>query len=118
MAKQLSSHPTKTLEPEIAKLNARHFVVSVAGKTRVGTDLDMEGQPYPLELSTFHDFRERYQNKWVQTDEKPIRLGTYWLNYPDRRQYEKRGAIQCIFVSIQLPQLWPTVPEAGGLPTS
>jgi hypothetical protein len=45
--------------------------------------------PAPLELSTFHDFRERYQNKWVQNGEKLVRLGTYWLNHRDRRQYDR-----------------------------
>jgi len=50
------------IEPRIATLNKRHFVVSIAGKTRVGTDRDVEGNLHPVELSTFHDFRERYQN--------------------------------------------------------
>ena len=88
MAKTPKPSTGKVIEPRIAQLNERHFVVSVAGKTRVGTDRDAEGNPHPLELSTFHDFRERYCNQWIQTSEKLVRLGTFWLNHCDRRQYD------------------------------
>lgn len=87
------------VEPEIAELNKRHFVVSMGGKTRVGTDLDEGGNPISLELSTFQDFRNRYSNRTVSVPKsfdaggEPqndfIPLGTYWLKHPERRQYDR-----------------------------
>jgi hypothetical protein len=80
---------TECIEPRIAKLNERHFVVNVAGRTRVGTDRDLDGNDIPLELSRFQDFRERYSNHMVQAGEKLIGLGTYWLRHPWRRQFDR-----------------------------
>jgi len=79
------------VEPRIAELNKRHFVVSIGGKIRVGTeDEDANGDPYPLELSTFQDFRGRYSNELVFLEfDKPATLGTYWLRSPHRRQYDR-----------------------------
>jgi Family of unknown function (DUF5906) len=73
----------------IAELNERHFVVSVAGRTRVGTDRDQEGNDSPLELSRFQDFRERYSNRRVTVGEKLVPLGTFWLRHTQRRQYDR-----------------------------
>ena len=50
---------------EIQELNWRHFVVSVGGKTRVGTERSSKGRRIQLELCTFQDFRDRYSNRTV-----------------------------------------------------
>ena len=88
-AKQKPSTHGNAIEPRIAELNERHFVVSVAGKTRVGTDRDLDGNEILLELSRFQDFRERYSNHLVEAGEKLVGLGTYWLRHPWRRQYDR-----------------------------
>jgi hypothetical protein len=77
------------VEPTVAELNTRHFVVSIAGKTRVGTDRDQDGNGIALELSKFQDFRERYSNRRVAVDEKLVPLGTFWLRHSQRRQYDR-----------------------------
>jgi hypothetical protein len=81
-------------------MNARHFVTNVLGKTVVGTERDRFGRQLPLQWSSFAHLREKYSNRTVRvpgktTDGKPswkeVPLGTWWLNHPDRRQYDQVG---------------------------
>ncbi len=44
------------VSPELAELNARHFVVSKQGKTRIATTHDIEVKHIDIEFSTFQDF--------------------------------------------------------------
>lgn len=77
---------------EIAKLNARHFLIrNVGGKCLVG-----EMQPNPigsgevLSLQSVDAFKTWYSNQTIAVGNKPRRrpLGAAWLEHPKRRQYE------------------------------
>ena len=77
---------------EIAKLNARHFLIrNVGGKCLVG-----EMQPNPigsgevLSLQSVDAFKTWYSNQTIVVGNKPRRrpLGVAWLEHPQRRQYE------------------------------
>jgi hypothetical protein len=77
---------------EIAKLNARHFLIrNVGGKCLVG-----EMQPNPigsgevLSLQSVDAFKTWYSNQTIVVGNKPRRrpLGVAWLEHPKRRQYE------------------------------
>jgi len=77
---------------EIAKLNARHFLIrNVGGKCLVG-----EMNPNPigsgevLSLQSVDAFKTWYSNQTIVVGNKPRRrpLGVAWLEHPKRRQYE------------------------------
>jgi len=81
--------------PELAELNARHFVVSKEGKTRIATTHDIEGKPIQIEFSTFQDFGGRYNHQKVVVgkdqdgNDQKVPLGRYWLGHALRRQYDR-----------------------------
>ena len=79
----------------IAKLNAAHAVIRDAGKTVViNHEYDPVFQRRLITQSSFSDLRNFYGNQWVETGHTkagtPIRkrLGHWWLDHPDRRQYD------------------------------
>lgn len=88
-------------DQKLAQMNDRHFVVNVLGKTVVGTEKDQHGNKLPLQFSSFQHFRERYSNRIVRemigttkTGKavfKETPQGTWWLNHPGRRQYDRVG---------------------------
>ena len=83
------------VSPELAELNARYFVVSKQGKTRIATTHDIEGKPIQIEFSTFQDFGGRYNYRKVVVgqdqdgNDQKAPLGKYWLVHPWRRQYDR-----------------------------
>jgi len=81
----------------VEDLNSLHFIVRVGGKTRVGTDGDGKGNPLPLELSTFQDFKDWYYGRTIslkRTDPETgaeemlaIPIAKYWLSHSEARRY-------------------------------
>ncbi len=75
----------------LAAMNANYAVVSEGGRTIViGETFDPAMNRQSVERSSFTDIRARYQNRKVRNeDEGWTPLGTWWLNHPDRRQYDR-----------------------------
>jgi hypothetical protein len=66
-------------------LNARHAVIgSIGGKCRIMSWESTGGYEVPV-FQSFDDFRNRYSNRLIG-DKK---LGTAWLSWPGRRQYDQ-----------------------------
>ncbi len=95
----LLSAPPET-EKVIAELNERFFVVeNEGGKCRVAffsrQQLDKDQARNVIVKQSFEDFKKRFMNKYVLVgytqEEKPIYMqqGKYWLESPERRQYEQ-----------------------------
>jgi Bifunctional DNA primase/polymerase, N-terminal/Primase C terminal 2 (PriCT-2)/Family of unknown function (DUF5906) len=79
---------------ELDRMNERHCVVPVGGKARVATfGFDPEFPDYKYEsivrLSPLGDFKA-LQNKYrvAVSGGKTIGRGAWWLEHPDRRQYD------------------------------
>lgn len=66
----------------ITELNERFAVAKVGGKTLV---LDTFSEA--LDALSFRDFENMYNNVSIIAGKFPSRLGRYWLDHPDRRQY-------------------------------
>ena len=95
-----SPKPTIDADDKIAELNKTFFVVGNEGaKCRVAFfEKRYFGRGKHREVlvfQSFEDFRNRFMNQLVITgftdDGKPITrpLGKYWLEHPDRRQYDR-----------------------------
>jgi hypothetical protein len=77
------------------QMNERHCVLPVGGKTRVvtwGDDPKFPGRVTIIRASSLGDFRalmDKYRHAY-QTEQgiNTVRLGTWWVNHPDRRQYD------------------------------
>jgi hypothetical protein len=81
------------LPAEVVELNTKHAVVREGGRTLVLTEtLDPVIGRVVLSRSSFGDLRNFYRNRKVNagTSEKPDwkPLGDFWLNHPQRRQFE------------------------------
>lgn len=79
---------------EIANLNKRHFVSRESGKTRVfNEERDDALKRNVLTRSTFADFSNFNNNTFVTIrmgdETKRVRLGKFWLEHPQRRQYDR-----------------------------
>ncbi len=83
------------VDPDLIENNLLFAVVKINGKPRV---ISREANPiYPgcktIIFWTFHDFRA-YHDKKRKTIEGPdgkskqIGMGTWWINHPDRRQFD------------------------------
>ncbi len=71
-------------DPEIARLNDRHAVVSIRGKTLIATDRADGGVDFGAE----RDLHARYANDRVQvTDKRTEPVSAKWMRDPDRRQF-------------------------------
>src|SRR6516162_4809057 len=81
-------------EPDLEEMNARFAVVNVGGKTRVCQLVESHIYPGCIvpEFSTLNDFRAFHSNrKKTIVNKNGIRevgLGTWWLDQPDRCQYD------------------------------
>ena len=83
-------------DPNLTSMNDRHAVIgNIGGKCRVIEEINDEVlHRSRITLSSFEDIRNRYGHVQVQvgTTDKglPIMqsLGKYWLNSPNRRQYD------------------------------
>lgn len=94
--KQITSAKEYTIDPALHEMNERHAVIgNVGGKCKVIEEVPDEimGRSR-ITYSSFEDIRNRYNNRQVTvgTDKegKPIQipLGKYWLNHPNRAQYD------------------------------
>jgi len=81
-------------ERDLAEMNARFAVVKVAGKTRVAEleeSVIYPGCRVPV-FSTIADFCAFHakRKKWILIGdkEKEVGLGKWWIDHPDRRQYD------------------------------
>jgi hypothetical protein len=77
------------------KMNEKHCVLSIAGKTRVATwgdDAVFPGHTTITMISSFGDFanlHNKYRHSYEQNGEtKVVPLGTWWLGNSGRRQYD------------------------------
>lgn len=81
------------VEPEISALNASYAVVMWGAKTYVMWEhLDGDGTPCRTFMA-FNDFRNKISNRYFVTygangKPKQIPLAKYWLEHPQRRQYD------------------------------
>lgn len=72
------------------ELNAKHAVVVMGGKCRILTHaICPDFETKMVYYSSTSDFKIKYQNRKVLSQEgKEISIAGYWLNHPERRQYE------------------------------
>jgi hypothetical protein len=84
-------------ESDIDRLNKIHAVLPIGDKTRVVTFGEMEefpGRETIVMTQTLGDFQaliNRYRHAFRDPksgEEKKVPLGTYWIQSPDRRQYD------------------------------
>lgn len=77
--------------PELAELNSRHAVISnMGGKCRIIEEVwDGTLKRNVISKQSFEDFRNRYRNKKIQLNKKFIDLGTFWIEHPLRRQFNR-----------------------------
>ena len=79
--------PEKSVN-EFEELNNKHFVTRIGGKTIVVNEVyDPAMERQILTYSSPADFKNFYSNRFVPVENRHVPLGTYWLNHPDRRQY-------------------------------
>jgi len=75
---------------EIINLNSKHAIVLVGGKIRIIFETTNPIYKCPdIVLMAKQDFIELYGNRFVQVDGESKRLSQYWLDHPNRRQYEQ-----------------------------
>jgi hypothetical protein len=82
------------------KMNERHCVLPIGGKTRVATwgdDHDFPGRETITMFSSFSDFRalqDKHRHTYETTDRRgnpkteEVGLGSWWINQRNRRQYD------------------------------
>jgi hypothetical protein len=107
-------------DPELAEMNRKYAVIDHAGKVRVVTlykDV--------LEFMAFEDFKNKYSNRRkevvIATSEgnksKHVPLGRWWLEHPERRQYDglvfEPGGEREIDGKINIWQGWAYEPLEG-----
>jgi hypothetical protein len=83
---------------DLAEMNAKYAVVKVSGKTRV---VEFEERPtHPgyttpvfSKLGDFRAFLHKYKKVLMTADggQKQVGIGHWWLEHPERRQYERIG---------------------------
>lgn len=77
--------------PFLRKMNDRFIVIgNLGGTCRVVEDVeDAATKRRRFTKQTFSDFRNRFSNLSVPvSDKKTMPLGAWWLNHPQRRQFE------------------------------
>jgi hypothetical protein len=93
VAKIINYHKEDATSSKLDELNQKYCVVMEGGKVRVLTFSQQHGREM-VNYLTFSDFRNLYMNKLIKVgvDENgnPIMmpLGKYWLQHPQRRQYD------------------------------
>ena len=88
--------PDTSIESDLDRLNKVHAVLPIGGKTRVVTFGELEefpGRETIVMTQTIPDFKS-LQNKYRHTyrdkkgEQRSEPLGTYWIDNPERRQYD------------------------------
>ena len=83
-------------DAKLRELNARYCVLPIGGKTRVvtwGDDPDFPGHETIVRSSSLADFKalhNKYRHTYMNDNGKTVtvRLGTWWVGNPGRRQYD------------------------------
>lgn len=94
--RQIERATEEVISPELRQLNDKHAVIEdLGGRCRVITEVYDPTLKRPrLSKQTFEDFKKRYLNQriLIGRDKKDqpqyISLGDFWLNHPNRQQYE------------------------------
>jgi hypothetical protein len=85
---------------DLRRMNVKHAVLPITGKARVvtfGEEKEFPGRTTIVMVQSFEDFaaiQNKYSHAWIDKDGKPqvTPLGTWWLNSPNRRQYDNGQA--------------------------
>ena len=94
--RQIERAKEDVIDPHLRHMNEKHAVISdIGGRCRVISEVyDESLERFRISKQSFEDLRNRYRHLKVvvgQTKngvvEKP--LGHFWLDHPQRRQYEK-----------------------------
>lgn len=96
--RQIKRAKEDAIAPELAELNDTYAVIkSIGGKCRV-MQYERVGRRDVPRFSEFQDFKNAYCNRYVQVlvgkdakgqeQSKPVPLGKWWLEHPERRDYE------------------------------
>jgi hypothetical protein len=109
---------------ELNALNAEYFVAPDGGRTLVVTFKKDRGREVATFFS-FTDFRNLYMNRLVRIEaadeakpDRYVRLGTWWLNHRNRRQYrglvfEPGNSSQVVDGCFNLWRGWGVKPRRG-----
>lgn len=71
----------------LAEMNERYCVVQESGKSYV-LSFERERERETPVYQSFSSFREFHMHRKIRVGEKSIGIGNYWLNHPERRQYD------------------------------
>lgn len=83
------SDEDQTVDAIIARLNLKHFIVQVGGKTYIATEKRSPVNGHlDLEFGSMADFTLLYKNRTVLVEDRKTPISTLWLASPDRRQYD------------------------------
>ncbi len=87
--RQIRRANEEAINPILRELNEQHAVISdIGGKCRIITEIyDPTLGRYRISRQTFEDFRNRYSNRYVESGDKTIPAGKWWLAHPMRRQF-------------------------------
>src|SRR6516162_4562715 len=108
----------------LAQMNAKNCVVLDGARTRVlrfeKVEHDAGGEHYVYHVPTFlrfDDFRNLYLNRHVMVGKRPVDLGSWWLEHPQRQQYPgivfKPGGQHIINSKLNLWRGWGVTPRRG-----
>ena len=108
----------------LAQMNAKNCVVLDGARTRVlrfeEVEHDAGGEHYVYHVPTFlrfEDFRNLYLNRHVMVGKRPVDLGSWWLEHPQRQQYPgivfKPGGQHIINSKLNLWRGWGVTPRRG-----
>ena len=88
--RQISRAKEEVEEPWLRKMNDKYMVIgNLGGKCRVVEEVyDPMMKRKKLTKQTFNDFRNRYCNQTIQVGKSHVGVGHWWLQHPDRRQFE------------------------------
>lgn len=95
-SRQIQRAKEEAIHPMLRVMNEKHAVISdIGGKCKVISEIqDPVLKRTKISKQAFLDIRNRYCNQQVQVgvnDEgEPVykALGTFWINHPERRQYD------------------------------
>lgn len=94
--RQISKVKQFAIDPQLVEMNERHAVIRTwGGKCSVVEELyDPVVQRSELVRTSFADIRNAYCNRRVKVGEskdgvaKYVKLGSWWIDHPQRRQYD------------------------------
>lgn len=74
----------------IRELNSTFFFTNENGKSLIYEEMDEEDDDgSDLRSHTTEDFCKMFRNRFQMVEGKKVKLGDYWLDHPERRQYLK-----------------------------